>query len=49
MRKPSSHTDSKGAGAAGRSSGWWACDFVATTLADLDGSAVQTLTGTWVR
>ncbi|GAA2278519.1 MULTISPECIES: SDR family oxidoreductase [Kitasatospora] len=27
----------------------WARDFVATTLADLDGSAVQTLTGTWVR
>ncbi|MFE1250959.1 SDR family oxidoreductase [Streptomyces sp. NPDC058766] len=24
-------------------------DFVATTLADLDGSAVQTLTGAWVR
>lgn len=27
----------------------WARDFVATTLADLDGSAVQSLTGTWVR
>ncbi|MEU5445515.1 SDR family oxidoreductase [Streptomyces griseofuscus] len=27
----------------------WARDFVATTLADLDGSAVQTLTHTWVR
>lgn len=27
----------------------WARDFVATTLADLDGSAVQTLTGTWLR
>ncbi|MFF3915808.1 SDR family oxidoreductase [Streptomyces sp. NPDC001852] len=27
----------------------WARDFVATTLADLDGSAVQTLTGSWVR
>ncbi|MBX7550247.1 SDR family NAD(P)-dependent oxidoreductase [Streptomyces sp. NPDC004232] len=27
----------------------WARDFVATTLADLDGSAVQDLTGTWVR
>ncbi|MFE9572948.1 SDR family NAD(P)-dependent oxidoreductase [Streptomyces sp. NPDC006692] len=27
----------------------WARDFVATTLADLDGSAVQTLTGAWVR
>jgi NAD(P)-dependent dehydrogenase (short-subunit alcohol dehydrogenase family) len=27
----------------------WARDFVATTLADLDGSAVQTLTRTWVR
>ncbi|RPF39066.1 SDR family NAD(P)-dependent oxidoreductase [Streptomyces sp. TLI_185] len=27
----------------------WARDFVATTLADLDGSAVQTLTGDWVR
>ncbi|QTD96031.1 Putative oxidoreductase SadH [Streptomyces cyanogenus] len=27
----------------------WARDFVATTLADLDGSAVQALTGTWVR
>ncbi|MCK7623474.1 SDR family NAD(P)-dependent oxidoreductase [Streptomyces sp. RS10V-4] len=27
----------------------WARDFVATTLADLDGSAVQNLTGTWVR
>ncbi|MFE9451907.1 SDR family NAD(P)-dependent oxidoreductase [Streptomyces sp. NPDC006739] len=27
----------------------WARDFVATTLADLDGSAVQTLTGTWVQ
>ncbi|MFF0609287.1 SDR family oxidoreductase [Nocardia tengchongensis] len=27
----------------------WARDFVATTLADLDGSAVQTLTNTWVR
>ncbi|MFG3013524.1 SDR family NAD(P)-dependent oxidoreductase [Streptomyces cinerochromogenes] len=27
----------------------WARDFVATTLSDLDGSAVQTLTGTWVR
>jgi NAD(P)-dependent dehydrogenase (short-subunit alcohol dehydrogenase family) len=26
----------------------WARDFVATSLADLDGSAVQTLTGTWV-
>ncbi|MFE5588221.1 short-chain dehydrogenase, partial [Kitasatospora sp. NPDC056531] len=27
----------------------WARDFVATTLADLDGSAVQTLTRDWVR
>jgi len=27
----------------------WARDFVATSLADLDGSAVQTLTGGWVR
>ncbi|MFJ1879044.1 SDR family NAD(P)-dependent oxidoreductase [Streptomyces chartreusis] len=27
----------------------WARDFIATTLADLDGSAVQSLTGTWVR
>lgn len=27
----------------------WARDFVATTLADLDGSAVQVLTSTWVR
>ncbi|MGW2250618.1 SDR family NAD(P)-dependent oxidoreductase [Kitasatospora sp. NPDC001660] len=27
----------------------WARDFVATTLADLDGSAVQHLTGAWVR
>lgn len=27
----------------------WARDFVATTLADLDGSAIQSLTGTWVR
>ncbi|MGW2375411.1 SDR family oxidoreductase [Kitasatospora sp. NPDC001683] len=27
----------------------WARDFVATTLADLDGSAVQTLTSAWVR
>ncbi|WP_427925425.1 SDR family oxidoreductase [Streptomyces sp. cg40] len=27
----------------------WARDFVATTLADPDGSAVQTLTGGWVR
>ncbi|GGW12011.1 short-chain dehydrogenase/reductase [Streptomyces capoamus] len=27
----------------------WARDFVATTLADLDGSAVQALTGSWVR
>ncbi|MEU8971152.1 SDR family NAD(P)-dependent oxidoreductase [Streptomyces monashensis] len=27
----------------------WARDFVATTLADLDGSAVQDLTSTWVR
>ncbi|MFH8385515.1 SDR family NAD(P)-dependent oxidoreductase [Kitasatospora sp. NPDC018058] len=27
----------------------WARDFVATTLADLDGSAVQALTATWVR
>ncbi|MTE15505.1 SDR family NAD(P)-dependent oxidoreductase [Nocardia sp. CT2-14] len=27
----------------------WARDFVATTLADLDGSAVQTLTRAWVR
>jgi NAD(P)-dependent dehydrogenase (short-subunit alcohol dehydrogenase family) len=27
----------------------WARDFVATSLADLDGSAVQTLTSTWVR
>ncbi|MFF0430148.1 SDR family oxidoreductase [Streptomyces sp. NPDC004520] len=27
----------------------WARDFVATTLADLDGSAVQALTSTWVR
>ncbi|GAA3066107.1 NAD(P)-dependent dehydrogenase (short-subunit alcohol dehydrogenase family) [Streptomyces olivoverticillatus] len=27
----------------------WARDFVSTTLADLDGSAVQTLTGAWVR
>lgn len=27
----------------------WARDFVATTLADLDGSAVQALTRTWVR
>ncbi|MEU1074677.1 MULTISPECIES: SDR family NAD(P)-dependent oxidoreductase [unclassified Streptomyces] len=27
----------------------WARDFVATTLTDLDGSAVQNLTGTWVR
>ncbi|MFE3181857.1 SDR family oxidoreductase [Streptomyces violascens] len=27
----------------------WARDFVATTLADLDGSAVQNLTGSWVR
>ncbi|MFJ6123948.1 SDR family NAD(P)-dependent oxidoreductase [Streptomyces griseoviridis] len=27
----------------------WARDFVATTLADLDGSAVQDLTRTWVR
>ncbi|MEU1376943.1 SDR family oxidoreductase [Streptomyces triculaminicus] len=27
----------------------WARDFVATTLADPDGSAVQTLTHTWVR
>ncbi|MFE3795315.1 SDR family oxidoreductase [Nocardia tengchongensis] len=27
----------------------WARDFAATTLADLDGSAVQTLTNTWVR
>ena len=27
----------------------WAREFVATTLADLDGSAVQALTGTWVR
>ncbi|WP_020661109.1 SDR family NAD(P)-dependent oxidoreductase [Amycolatopsis benzoatilytica] len=27
----------------------WARDFVATTLADLDGSAVQNLTGGWVR
>ncbi|MEV6551877.1 SDR family NAD(P)-dependent oxidoreductase [Streptomyces sp. NPDC051597] len=26
----------------------WARDFVATTLTDLDGSAVQNLTGTWV-
>ncbi|MEU6145702.1 SDR family oxidoreductase [Streptomyces sp. NPDC047081] len=27
----------------------WARDFTATTLTDLDGSAVQTLTDTWVR
>ncbi|MER7916363.1 MULTISPECIES: SDR family NAD(P)-dependent oxidoreductase [unclassified Streptomyces] len=27
----------------------WARDFVATTLADLDGSAVRSLTDTWVR
>ncbi|WP_274911027.1 SDR family oxidoreductase [Streptomyces sp. WZ-12] len=27
----------------------WARDFVATTLADLDGSAVQNLTNTWIR
>ncbi|MER7672319.1 SDR family NAD(P)-dependent oxidoreductase [Kitasatospora sp. NPDC096128] len=27
----------------------WARDFVATTLADLDGSAVQALTSAWVR
>ena len=27
----------------------WARDFVATTLADLDGTAVQGLTGAWVR
>ncbi|MGW2211287.1 SDR family oxidoreductase [Streptomyces sp. NPDC001781] len=27
----------------------WARDFVATTLADLDGSAVRTLTDAWVR
>lgn len=27
----------------------WARDFVATTLADLDGSAVQAITNTWVR
>ncbi|MFJ8948016.1 SDR family NAD(P)-dependent oxidoreductase [Streptomyces sp. NPDC102395] len=27
----------------------WARDFVAASLADLDGSAVQTLTGAWVR
>ncbi|OIK24790.1 SDR family NAD(P)-dependent oxidoreductase [Streptomyces malaysiense] len=27
----------------------WARDFVATTLADLDGSAVRDLTATWVR
>ncbi|GHF71619.1 short-chain dehydrogenase/reductase [Streptomyces mashuensis] len=27
----------------------WARDFVATSLADLDGSAVRNLTGTWVR
>ncbi|MFJ3717898.1 SDR family oxidoreductase [Streptomyces sp. NPDC090057] len=27
----------------------WARDFVATTLADLDGSAVQTITGAWLR
>ncbi|MGW1109372.1 SDR family NAD(P)-dependent oxidoreductase [Streptomyces sp. NPDC002540] len=27
----------------------WARDFVATTLADLDGSAIQTLTADWVR
>ncbi|MFI6405108.1 SDR family oxidoreductase [Streptomyces sp. NPDC050548] len=27
----------------------WAHDFVATTLADPDGSAVQALTGSWVR
>ncbi|SEL13795.1 SDR family NAD(P)-dependent oxidoreductase [Streptacidiphilus jiangxiensis] len=27
----------------------WARDFVATTLADLDGSAVQSLTDSWVR
>ncbi|MFG2265934.1 SDR family oxidoreductase [Streptomyces sp. NPDC048720] len=27
----------------------WARDFVATTLADLDGSAVQNITGAWLR